>query len=306
MNYRQILPFITLVFLMSFLSKVFGMASTPNQPPLGATRTINIDGNILSFAMPENFSKDFPAYPINENPNTDELKNGVLLAQRWWDIREPGWFGKDLGTLMMRVNVHLIPENTQQLLTEQAFDVRRQIDFLLAITQHLKNTHPKPANPEHDDYYFTEFATMLGDKIHPAFDEKIFNSHKWISYVVTGPNGLLIQSYASALSMRDLFLEVSFEYAANDNVLPRSFNEVAYRDIASHILNTMTINLASQESSEAAMRWVSEPITDTYKNHESEIILQLFGNELRSIPNERLSPKLIKILGLPNNREVED
>ena len=59
---------------VGFLNKVFGMASASSLPPLGAKRIIQLGDASLSFSMPENFSKDFPAAPINELPSVQDCK----------------------------------------------------------------------------------------------------------------------------------------------------------------------------------------------------------------------------------------
>lgn len=102
--------------MIGLFSKVFGMASASSLLPLGSKRIIQLGDASLSFSMPENFSKDFPAAPVNELPSDQELASGALLAQRWWDVKEVGWFGKMLGVLMMRVDVHFVLSNERHVL----------------------------------------------------------------------------------------------------------------------------------------------------------------------------------------------
>ena len=82
----RLAQFLAVVIMVSLFSKAFGMASASSLPPLGATRTINFDGSKLTFSMPENFSKEFPAEPIVEQVSLDDVGQSRLLAQRWWDI----------------------------------------------------------------------------------------------------------------------------------------------------------------------------------------------------------------------------
>lgn len=270
------------------------MAKASDSPLLGANRTINIGENKITFAMPENFSRDMPAEPIIENLNDDEISQGILLGQRWWDINKPGWFGKELGTLMMRINVHPIPENRRSLLHSKQFDPTQKFDFLLSLDQHLIDTYPKG----HDAYSFTEVASLSGDQLYTAFDDKMINGKNWVQYVIMGQHGLLIDSIAIPLSDK-IFIEVTFEYAANQGVLPREFNRLARATVATQIENTLNIELTDQDYKKANETWLAKSINDIFLNREDVIIPTLFGAELRKLPHESLTPKLKEMLGLP-------
>ena len=88
--------------MFSTIRKLFTRSIAIDEP-LGAKRTANLSGNYFSFAMPEDFSKDMPAEDLVENLDITDLKKfdkpeyGNLI-KRWWDIREPGFFGKNLGS----------------------------------------------------------------------------------------------------------------------------------------------------------------------------------------------------------------
>lgn len=97
-----------LLIMLSPLLKVFGMSKVPTEITLGATRHVNISGNVLSFAMPENFSGEMPAEPLIETLNLNALtkESSGLLLQCWWDIKEPVFFGKALGSTKMDLLQH--------------------------------------------------------------------------------------------------------------------------------------------------------------------------------------------------------
>ena len=250
--------------------------------------------------MPENFSKDFPAAPINELPSVQDLTSGALLAQRWWDVKEAGWFGKTLGILMMRVNVHSVPSNERHVLHDQPFDIRERLDFIFTLDQYLANTYPKSAPPGDDGFFYTEIASMLGDKIHPAFDDKLLNGQKWTLFGVVAPANVSIESYAIPINAKT-FITMSFEYAPNDGVSIRKLSANGANAIEDAILNTLNVNFSSASEFESIVgdKWVTHTVMDEYLDSEAEIINRLFGDQLRRLPRDELSPKLQKIIGLP-------
>src|SRR5690625_7171162 len=53
------------LIMLTFISKAFGMSGRPPEG-LGATRSVDLSGNVFQFAMPENFSRDMPADDLVE------------------------------------------------------------------------------------------------------------------------------------------------------------------------------------------------------------------------------------------------
>lgn len=121
--------------MTGLFGKVFGKGSASSPPPLGVMRTINFDGTKLTFSMPENFSKEFPAEPIVEQVSLNDIGQSRLLAQRWWDVKEPGWFGRNLGLVMMRMSVIPVPQNSRQLLHQGQYDLSKRVDLILALDE---------------------------------------------------------------------------------------------------------------------------------------------------------------------------
>lgn len=171
----------------------------------------------------------------------------------------------------------------------------------MALDQHLINTYPKGEG----GYAFTEVASLLGDQLHPAFDSKELNGISWTQYVIIGPNGLLIDALTLPISDQT-FLEIVFEYSANNGVLPRDFNAVARSTIVAAIESTLQVSFATERFSATNKTWLSKSIEDIFQENETTIIPRLFGSELRKAPEERLSPKLQKMLGQPVNTETQD
>ncbi len=91
--------------------------------------------------MSENFSKDMPAYPIREEYNLEAIGTGKesVLIQRWWDIKEPGFFSKNLGTVMMSINVYAVPENTRKKIHNSPYNVQDRVDLILILDELILN-----------------------------------------------------------------------------------------------------------------------------------------------------------------------
>lgn len=96
--------------MLSVLSQLFSPSTQAAEKNKLHFRQINLSGNIFHFALPEDFSRDMPAadmvetLDIGDSKKFDNPEYGNLI-RRWWDIKEPGWFGKKLGTVMMDISV---------------------------------------------------------------------------------------------------------------------------------------------------------------------------------------------------------
>ncbi len=113
--------FVLGIVMLKSLLNAFGMGK--EHVPTMYPRKINLSGNIFGFKMPENFSRDMPAEDMVERLDMEKSealrKDGyVTLLRRWWDLREPGWFGKEQGTIMMSVSVRTKPKNEAQVIKE--------------------------------------------------------------------------------------------------------------------------------------------------------------------------------------------
>src|SRR5690625_2680719 len=90
------------LIMLTFISKAFGMSSRPPEV-LGATRSVDLSVNVCQFAMLEICSRDMPADDLVErldisDPDIFTSPADNTKSRRWWDIKEPGFFGKQLGT----------------------------------------------------------------------------------------------------------------------------------------------------------------------------------------------------------------
>src|SRR5690554_492799 len=127
---------ILVLIMLSLITQFFSGSSQANVKTY--PRQINLSGNVFHFSLPEDFSKDMPAYDmvealdISDPQKFDDPEYGNLI-RRWWDIKEPGWFGKNLGTVMMDISVQRVVENKQQLLHSNPYHIKNRMDFMLML-----------------------------------------------------------------------------------------------------------------------------------------------------------------------------
>lgn len=290
MNTKRWRLFLTVLVMLTFISKALGMASRPPEG-MGATRSVDLSGNVFQFAMPEDFSRDMPADDLVErldisDPSIFSDPDKGTLIRRWWDIKEPGFFGKKLGTVMMNISVRKVPDNTQHLLGSEPYDVTDRLSFMLMLTEDAQLKHPKnqytvAPSPERDpfSYYVPDFVTMVGNKLHPSFRDESYGGQVWTRYGVSAPESVLITNYALPVTL-NLFLEVSFYYSNNHNVVARYFRETA-RSKMHPILSTFRILYADHNPIKNIVEhdWHSETTQEVVDRHKPQLILKLFGEE---------------------------
>src|SRR5690625_4186503 len=189
MNTKRWRLFLTVLVMLTFISKALGMASRPPEG-MGATRSVDLSGNVFQFAMPEDFSRDMPADDLVErldisDPSIFSDPDKGTLIRRWWDIKEPGFFGKKLGTVMMNISVRKVPDNALRWLNSEAYDVTDRLSFMLMLTEDAQLKHPNnrynvEATPENQPflYYVPGFVTMVGENLYTSFADEYFQDRK--------------------------------------------------------------------------------------------------------------------------------
>lgn len=278
------------LIMLTFISKAFGMSGRPPED-LGATRSVDLSGNVFQFAMPENFSRDMPADDLVErldisDPDIFTNPDKSTLIRRWWDIKEPGFFGKQLGTVMMNISVRQVPPNTQRLLNSEPYDSRDRLSFMLMLTEDAQLKHPSnqytgTVTPEGKTYshYVPDFVIMVGDKLHPSFHDEHFNGQVWTRYGVSAPEPLLIVNYVIPITL-DVFLEVSFYYSNNDNIGAPYFTDVAHEKLRP-MLGTFHIQYAKDNPIKDTVEnaWRNETTDEAVDRHKPQLILDLYGED---------------------------
>lgn len=243
----------TLVYILGFimlayLAKAFSKGDS-DALELGFQRSADLSGNTFHFRMPENFSKDMPAPPLNTHVDLDNLagaenEEAGRLLQRWWDVEEPGWFGKELGTVMMDISVREVAENRSKRFWKEPFEIRDRFEYLLMIdefmhqrVQHLNQSAGAEGNEE-TPYHNSSFS-MLGDKVVPFFWDIDSNGQRWLQSGFTGPNSVIYSSYSIPLTDKH-FLEVMFIYAVAQGTPGPHYLEHA-KKITAPILDSLQV-----------------------------------------------------------------
>lgn len=273
------LKFTLLVILMfSFLINAFGM-SNPKAHSMGAIRQVELSGNVFSFSMPENFSKDLPAEPLIEKVDIENGFSDTPLIQRWWDIKKPGFWGGDLGTVMMSITVFRVPENRVQKIHSKPYDPTNRLDLILLIDESLRARYTDGKGNLTSVYDFGGVASLSGGKIETAYRDSVFNQQKWTSYTGGGPSGQLIVNSVIPIS-HHAYIEVSFNYSPNGGVFPRYFRDVAY-NITNKIEASFHVKYADSNPVKKAVEidWLNSTTDDAVRSKQEILTLKIFGPE---------------------------
>lgn len=282
---RKYYVFLSVFIMFSIVQKTFGMARM-QVPPVGATREVNLSGNSFSFSMPENFSRDMPAEAMVEQFNINSAFKETPLIQRWWDIRKPGFFGSNIGTVMMSINVVPVPNNSSKLIHDKPYNIRDRVDLMQLVIETLKLRYQDENGTLNELYSIPGLAYLFGAEISGEFRESVFNQQKWTSYSVTGPGAQLIVSHVLPLS-DSAYLEASFIYSPNDGVFPREFLDYAYKT-TDLVEKSFHLDFAKNNPMEETVEkdWMNSTANQALEDNREVIIPKLFGPEHLKIQNQ--------------------
>lgn len=231
--------------MLAYLAKAFSKGDS-DAPELGFQRSVDLSGNIFHFRMPEDISKDMPAHPLNTQVNLSNIPNDEAgrLLQRWWDIEEPGWFGKNLGTVMMDISVREAVENRSKRFLKEPFDISNRFEYLLMIDEFMHQrvqhmNHSAGASENGEAPYHNSSFSMLGDKVVPFFWDVDANGQRWLQSGFTGPNSVIYSSYSIPLTDKH-FLEVMFVYAVDQGTPGPHYLEHA-KKVTAPILESLQV-----------------------------------------------------------------
>ncbi len=285
------MAFQLLVMLMiTTLCNLFGLQANAAAPVSAYPRQVDLSGNIFSFSMPENFSKDMPAANMVEKLDISDVKNfdnpeyGNII-RRWWDIKASGFFGKELGTVMMDISVQRVPENKQKLIHNQPYDIENRLDFIMMIDDrsHQRfdqlNIERKPLHGEENAYYFN-CCSLLGDKILSNYRDHVYSEKKWLGYTVAAPLNQLIVGLVLPLT-KSTYLEVVFTYSPNQNVPTREFLDFAYL-ITDPIEESLRVNYAAGNRIKKLVEedWINESNDEVLAKNYDSLLIPLFGPDI--------------------------
>ena len=288
----------TLVLIM--LSILTGMFSGSTQAEKNKLypRQINLSGNVFHFAMPEDFSKDMPAgdmvevLDISDLSRFDDPQYGNLI-RRWWDIKESGWFGKNLGTVMMDISVQKVVPNQRKLIHDRSYDIKDRMDFMLMLDdsfhQRYDQLNRESSSPDRAVAYHSSFVTMVGDKIETNYREFIFNQQKWVENGIVGPRNDLIIILAIPIDER-VYLEASFTYSKNDDAHLRDFRNAGFAKMA----NIQKIFLIDYVESNPFKKivggvWLEQTNDDVLIQHRDALFNLLTNSEVKAISKDSRS-----------------
>lgn len=222
--------FLKVIIMLSILTKAFGLSTPPKDHPL-LPRQINLSGNIVHFAVPENFSRDMPAEDMIE---TVDLKDNSVyqdyqkftLIRRWWDFRDKGFFGKEYGTLMMSLYL-------KEASSELKVNTLKPLDFIDIIIDDINRRKPEnePIDPlmEYSDHF-------------TAFRESWKNDYRWLEYIqghVNGDDFTLL--YALPVTKKQ-YIVAEFVTAPNSGIGIRGFIDNFTLPFITKIMNTFQID----------------------------------------------------------------
>ena len=225
--------------MLSVITKVFGLSTTPEHHPL-MPREINLSGNIIHFAMPENFSRDMPAGDMIESVNLSDKSiyqdyQKFTLIRRWWDFKDGGFFGKEYGTLMMSL---YIKEASDSL----AIDTLKPLDFIDIIIDDIERNKPENHDPlrVYSDYF-------------AAYREKFFNNQRWVEYAQDKANPPTI-SFLYAIPITDKqYIVAEFTSAPNDDIGIRGFVDNYTMPFAEKILDSFQVDYTNGNPTKQAI-----------------------------------------------------
>lgn len=275
-----------LVFIMlTILTGLFSSSPQAEEKKL-RHHQINLSGNIFYFSMPEDFSRDMPAADMVESLDISDITKFDNpeygnLVRRWWDIKKPGWFGKQLGTVMMDISVQRVVENRSGFVTAAPYNIRERFDFMLMLHESFHqryeaiNSEAEPEAGRTTAYHAGLFA-LSGEKIHSLYFDKIYNGQRWMSYAIAGPQGSTLMVFALPLSTQ-LYLEVVFTYSPNHGVSPRELGDVAFQKM-SYIERSFKVHYLEDNpfSDLVGKAWIEKTNTEVLEEHRTTI-LRIYG-----------------------------
>jgi len=276
--------------MITTLCNLFGLQANAAAPVSAYPRQVDLSGNIFSFSMPENFSKDMPAEDMVEKLDISDIKKfdnpeyGNII-RRWWDIKSPGFFGKELGTVMMDISVQKVPENKQKLIHGKSYDIMDRLDFLLMIDDSLHQRYDK-MNMSHRESggdandYNVDFCYLLGEKLKSHYRDYQYNGQKWIGYTITAPSAQLIVGLVMPINVNS-YLELVFAFSPNQNVIPNEFLDAAHKT-TQQIESSLYVNFSETNNVKAVVEgiWLNETNNMVMDKHRDKILVPYFGQDV--------------------------
>ena len=236
-KYKTLLSIFMVAITMLSISQLFGTSNDTTYPYM--PRQINLSGNIVSFSIPENFSKDMPADDLIENldldnENTFKNANSITLLRRWWDFKDDSFFSKEMGSMMMTIHVYKI-ESTDK-------DISHPIGFVEILLEQMEQ-RDKEENKGRDassKVYFPEH--------YQSFFERTHNNKKWIKGGAADTYETQMQFHEWKQITPNVYIGVEFHFAPNNKISMRTFVDTYARGMYEKIMSTFDVVYADENS----------------------------------------------------------
>lgn len=232
-----------LEWIKKSIKRALGVAVRENYK-LGAEQNLNVSGHRLTFRLPDDLGQEYPVENRYNPIYPQHRETGSLLLQKWWEVKKFGLRNRPLGAVMLTMNLFEKPNNTLHLLHQREYDLTDRRDFLMMLDESL---HRRYANkkPNANVFHLPELFFKVGEKIHTAYRETTMNQQIWTSYSIAGPNALTIVGHALPINQQ-MYLDITFAYAPNDDTPPRQFLTYAYK-ITDKIESTLRLDVSDSE-----------------------------------------------------------
>lgn len=222
--------------MLALLMKSIGLAQAQSDYPL-LPRQVNLSGNIVQFAMPENFSKDFPADDLIESVYLSNSKlfseyNSVLLLQRYWDFYTRSFFSKNVGTLQMTMVVKKVdPSSGKNIVVPD--------ELIKVISADLKSKYDA-SNTSKPSSEKTRYSNLVDD-----FVELKYNNQRWVRYSIWKDNDRELTSVFAIPVTNQHYLTVAFSFAPSPKFAMRDFIDGYGQQANDRIMETFVLRLAN-------------------------------------------------------------
>ena len=199
-------------------------------------RQINLSDNCIRFAMPENFSRDFPAEDMVESVDLDHAAgisdyHGVTLMRRFWDFKTDGFFKKNTGTLVLVLSVKKVPDGCQK-------NLAHPLEFVEVLQQALREHYE-----EFNKTVAEEFRFSYSDSYY-TFLELIINQHRWIRYGAGSDDAKELSTHYAAPITQSHYFVAKFISLPADTIHIRSFTDNYTDSFTDRIMDTFEISYA--------------------------------------------------------------
>ena len=263
------------------LMKAFSMSGEPDKLKL-YPRQVNLSDNVFYFEIPEDFSRDMPADDLVEQldlENATQLRNEgyVTLMRRWWDIKKPGLWGKNMGTVMMSITVRASPENQAGILKAGKYDFHSMLHFVVALYDSLEQRwreHNQEVSISGDDdfrVYVPPLANRVGTRLDSAYKGVIRHGKKWLDTGAAQARQVY-DYYALPINDKD-FLEIEFALMPNDNVIAREFVDLAMIRV-NKITETFDLQYAKDNEFDrvTGKDWIDKTVLDELESNDDQFL----------------------------------